>query len=184
MHFVHTCNTSENKLLKNFMAPFYGWSSSTLRLEPLWGGSLLFTTKFPEIPGTHFIDLGRMKGWVNLGATQWIWTRNPWIGNPESSAQKCWCLLRYLSFELFDHKKIPGLFQDFSKLSAKFEDFPGLFSNSTTFLDWWEPCIILCMCSKNYDKMMYGSWDMVHSGQADRRMNGRMEKFTYRGAPP
>ena len=26
------------------------------------GGSLLFTTKFPEIPGTHFINLGRMKG--------------------------------------------------------------------------------------------------------------------------
>ena len=25
-------------------------------------GSLLFTTKSPEIPGTHFIDLGRMKG--------------------------------------------------------------------------------------------------------------------------
>ena len=32
------------------------------RLEPLRGGSLLFTTKFPEITGTHFIDLGRMKG--------------------------------------------------------------------------------------------------------------------------
>ena len=30
--------------------------------EPLRGGSLLFTTKFPEIPGTHMIDLGRMKG--------------------------------------------------------------------------------------------------------------------------
>ena len=28
--------------------------------EPLRGGSLLFTTKFPEIPGTHLIDLGRM----------------------------------------------------------------------------------------------------------------------------
>ena len=26
------------------------------------GGSLLFATKFPEIPGTHLIDLGRMKG--------------------------------------------------------------------------------------------------------------------------
>ena len=26
------------------------------------GGSLLFTIQFPEIPGTHFIDLGRMKG--------------------------------------------------------------------------------------------------------------------------
>ena len=30
-------------------------------LEPLQGDSLLFTTKFPEIPGTHFIDVGRMK---------------------------------------------------------------------------------------------------------------------------
>ena len=29
--------------------------------EPLQGGSLLFTTKYPEIPDTHFIDLGRMK---------------------------------------------------------------------------------------------------------------------------
>ena len=30
--------------------------------EALPGGGLLFTTKFPEIPGTHFFDLGRMKG--------------------------------------------------------------------------------------------------------------------------
>ena len=30
--------------------------------ELLRGSSLLFTTKFPEIPGTHFINLGRMKG--------------------------------------------------------------------------------------------------------------------------
>ena len=44
------------------MAPFYGWGSTASRLEPLQGSSLLFTTKFPEIPGTHFIDLGRMKG--------------------------------------------------------------------------------------------------------------------------
>ena len=43
------------------MAPFYGWVSIASRLEALLGGSLLFTTKFPEIPGTHFIDLGRMK---------------------------------------------------------------------------------------------------------------------------
>ena len=47
---------------KNFMAPFYGWGSTASRLEPLRGGSLLFTTKFPEVPGTHFIDLRRMKG--------------------------------------------------------------------------------------------------------------------------
>ena len=43
------------------MAPFYQWGSTASRLGPLQGGSLLFTTKFPEIPGTHFIDLGRIK---------------------------------------------------------------------------------------------------------------------------
>ena len=32
--------------------------------------SLLFTTKFPENPVTHVIDIGRMKGSVDLGATQ------------------------------------------------------------------------------------------------------------------
>ena len=30
--------------------------------EPLRGDSLLFTTQFPEVPGTNLIDLGRMKG--------------------------------------------------------------------------------------------------------------------------
>ena len=44
------------------MARFYGWGSIASRLVPLRGGSLLFTTKFPDISGTHFIDLGRMKG--------------------------------------------------------------------------------------------------------------------------
>ena len=44
------------------MAPFYGWGSIASRLEPLREGSLLFTTKFPEISGNHFINLGRMKG--------------------------------------------------------------------------------------------------------------------------
>ena len=37
------------------MAPFYGWGSTASRLEPLRGGSLLFTTKFPEVPGTHSV---------------------------------------------------------------------------------------------------------------------------------
>ena len=31
-----------------------------------------FTTKQPGVPGTHFIDRGRMKGWVDLGANQWF----------------------------------------------------------------------------------------------------------------
>ena len=33
------------------MAPFYWWGSTASRLEPLRGGSLRFTTKFPEISG-------------------------------------------------------------------------------------------------------------------------------------
>ena len=32
------------------MAPFYGWGSTASRLEPIRGGSLLFTIKLPEIP--------------------------------------------------------------------------------------------------------------------------------------
>ena len=44
------------------MALFYEWGSTASRLEPLRGSSLPFTTKFPEIPGTHFIDLRRIKG--------------------------------------------------------------------------------------------------------------------------
>ena len=46
------------------MAPFYEWGSTALWLQPtesLQGGSLFFTTKFPESPGIHLIDLRRMK---------------------------------------------------------------------------------------------------------------------------
>ena len=46
---------------KIFMAPFYRWGSTTSQLVPLQGGSLLFTTKFPDITGTQFINLRRMK---------------------------------------------------------------------------------------------------------------------------
>ena len=38
--------------------------------EPLRGGSLLFTTQAPGVPGTNLINLGRMKGSVELGAAQ------------------------------------------------------------------------------------------------------------------
>ena len=52
--------------------------------EPLRGGSLLFTTKFPGVPGTHLhlIKLGRVNGWVDLEATKWFWAWDIWIGNP------------------------------------------------------------------------------------------------------
>ena len=40
------------------MSPFYGWGSTASRLQPLRGGSLLFTIKFPEIPGFEHGTLG------------------------------------------------------------------------------------------------------------------------------
>ena len=53
----------KKKLKKKTLWPFYyGWGSTASRLQPLRGGSLLFTIQFPEIPGAHFIDLGRMRG--------------------------------------------------------------------------------------------------------------------------
>ena len=39
-------------------------------IAPPQGDSLLFTTKSPGVPGTHLIDLGRIKGSVDLGATK------------------------------------------------------------------------------------------------------------------
>ena len=47
------------------MVRFYGWGSTVSRVGPLRGGSLLFITRFPEIPAIHFIDLGRIKGAVS-----------------------------------------------------------------------------------------------------------------------
>ena len=60
--FDITYNQVLRKKTLNFMAPFYRWGSTASRLEPPRRGSLLFTAKFLEIPGTHFIDPGRMKG--------------------------------------------------------------------------------------------------------------------------
>ena len=45
------------------MASFHGCGSiASWLVEPLRGDGLLYPTKFPKIPGTHFIDLGKMKG--------------------------------------------------------------------------------------------------------------------------
>ena len=35
--------------------------------------------------------------------------------------------------------------------------------------------IILQMCTKNYDLMMYASWDMMCNRQMDRRMDGKSD---------
>ena len=48
----------------------------------LRGGSLLFATESSGVLDTHLIDIGGMKDWDDLEATQRFWTRNLWIGNP------------------------------------------------------------------------------------------------------
>ena len=46
------------------MAPFYGWGGgfNYLKARATSRRQFTFTTKFPEIPGTHFINLRKMKG--------------------------------------------------------------------------------------------------------------------------
>ena len=56
-------STSAKPFLKTLWFIFLWMGFNCLKAtKPLRGGSLLFTTKFPEIPGTHMIALGRMKG--------------------------------------------------------------------------------------------------------------------------
>ena len=44
------------------MAPFYGWGSTASSLQSHYEEAVyFFTTNFAEIPGTHLINLGRMK---------------------------------------------------------------------------------------------------------------------------
>ena len=71
LSFTHVDDHQVNKK-NNFTASFYACGSTASSLEPLRGGSLLFTSKSPEISGTDFMNLGKMKSRVNLGATQWF----------------------------------------------------------------------------------------------------------------
>ena len=91
------------------MAPFYGWSSTASRLDPLQEDSLLFTTKFLDVSVTHFINLERMKGWIELVATQWLWTQDPWVGNPVPCFCEIWALyVSWITYEYY-HSFLQGL---------------------------------------------------------------------------
>ena len=60
-HFFLYVDQSLKK--KKLYGPFlWMWFNCLKATEPLRGGSFLFTTKFPGIPGTHLIDIRRMKG--------------------------------------------------------------------------------------------------------------------------
>ena len=38
-----------------------------------------YHTKSSEVPNTHLVDLQKMKGWIDLEATQCFSTLEPWI---------------------------------------------------------------------------------------------------------
>ena len=40
------------------------------------------------------------------------------------------------------------------------------------------------MCTKNYDRMVYSSWDKVRDRRTDGRTDGRKKWHTEVGAPP
>ena len=71
----------------NFMAPFYGLDSTASRLQPLRGGSLLFTIQFPEIPGTHFIILQKILWTANIPIT---WRTRRWTPKLRHEIGKLW----------------------------------------------------------------------------------------------
>ena len=69
-------------LIKNLW-PFLKVGFNYLKArQPLRVDSLLFTTKSPEITGTHLINFWRIKDWFDLENTCWFWTRDTWIRNP------------------------------------------------------------------------------------------------------
>ena len=75
-----TCSIkSVVKKKKKIYGPFLWMGFNCLKAtdESPRGDSLLFTTHYPGVPGGHLIDLGRMKGWIDLGATQWFWACDP-----------------------------------------------------------------------------------------------------------
>ena len=52
---------------KNLTAPFYGWGSTASRIGPFQGGTLLFTTKFPEILRLIYLTLHLARGYIKNG---------------------------------------------------------------------------------------------------------------------
>ena len=64
-------DTPKLTLKKNFISLFYGWGSTSSRLEPLRGGSLVFTTKSPEIPGERLSRIWSHPVLLNTGPLDW-----------------------------------------------------------------------------------------------------------------
>ena len=68
---------------KKTLCPFLWIGFNCLKATvPVQRDRLFFTTKYSEGPGSHLINLRRMKDRVNIGGPQWFSNCVPWIGNP------------------------------------------------------------------------------------------------------
>ena len=69
------------KNLKKPYGPFLWTGFNCFKAtEPLQGDSLLFTTKSPGSPGTYFINIISIEGWVNFGASSGFQLETPGLG--------------------------------------------------------------------------------------------------------
>ena len=64
--------------------------------------------------------------------------------------------------------------QNFLMLWPFFALLPQENQNFETIKEVSQNTIISNMCTKNYDQMMSGNWDMVHDEQTDRQMDQQM----------
>ena len=62
------------------MAHFFGSGSTVPRLQSHYERTVYFLTPSRD-PGGHFINIRRMKGSVDLGATKWFSNQDAWTVN-------------------------------------------------------------------------------------------------------
>lgn len=79
--------------------------------RPTTWRQLIVATESPVNPDAHLIDLGSIEGWLELGVTQWFWTRNTLIRNSLSRIGKPQRFLRnvlgsFFSFQLSGPTKL------------------------------------------------------------------------------
>ena len=84
-----------------------------------------------------------------------------------------WCLTDVIVISHFW-----AIFYRFTPLTAQKNQY---FEKMRTTLG---EIIILHMCTKNYDQMMYGSWDMVRNRRMDGQTDGHKKWHIEVGAPP
>ena len=75
IHFLFFKYNLPNTLPKPFKKTFYPVFVDGVQLfqdqRATMRRQFSLTTKLPGAPGTPFINLGKIKDWINLGATQW-----------------------------------------------------------------------------------------------------------------